>query len=313
MGDTKILKDGFQLGIIYLLILYATIFIPALELLTIFVLPVPFILFAARYGKKPVVVFNIILFVLVLFLAALLSIPLTILAGFGGTLIGLGIHAKLTPYETWARGTLGFVLGLLFIFLFIQLVWNINLINQFNLAVADSVTMSQEMLQTIGLNLSTNELDLIRQQMLQLATLVPVFLVALAIFLSFVSQWIGYRLIGRFDKLRLRFPPFRDFQLPKIIIWIYLLAIIFTWMELDPNSMLNQVVLNVVNLAALLIVLQGFSFIFYYVHVKKRTKVIPIIAIIVSILFPFIGLYLIRLLGIIDLGFSLRERIKKTN
>jgi uncharacterized protein YybS (DUF2232 family) len=57
-------------------------------------------------------------------------------------------------------------------------------------------------------------------------------------------------------------------------------------------------------------IIQGLSLVFYYAHAKRMGKALPIIAVVFAVLIPVV-LYIIRILGIIDLGFDLRSRFKK--
>ncbi|WP_083800962.1 DUF2232 domain-containing protein [Bacillus sp. m3-13] len=62
----------------------------------------------------------------------------------------------------------------------------------------------------------------------------------------------------------------------------------------------------------LLMTVQGFSFIFYFCYIKKISKAIPITLVILSFLItPLV--YIIRMIGIIDIGFQLRDRIQGKN
>jgi uncharacterized protein YybS (DUF2232 family) len=74
------------------------------------------------------------------------------------------------------------------------------------------------------------------------------------------------------------------------------------------ESSLAMVALNVVVLLEWVMAIQGFAFIFFYFHQKKKRRIVPILITIFSILIPPV-LYIVRLLGIIDLGFDLRSRI----
>ncbi|MRH44386.1 DUF2232 domain-containing protein [Aquibacillus halophilus] len=309
MLEKNLIRQGTMLGAIFLVLLFLSIFVPFVGFITLFILPIPFIIFSARYGWQPSSILFFIIILIASILAMAVSIPLTVLTGLGGILIGSAIHQKLTPYEIWARGTLGFALGFVFIFLFLQLVFNINLLNEFQLAVDESVATSKEMLAQFGLDPSAEDLALITEQMNHLINLTPVVLVIISAILGFITQWIGYKVLNRLDKMDLYFPPFRNFMLPKVVIWIYFIAILFSWFNIESGSMMYQVVINVTSLVGLIITLQGFSFIFYYTYKKKLSKAIPIISILIAVFLPFIGLYLIRILGIIDLGFSLRDRL----
>ena len=68
------------------------------------------------------------------------------------------------------------------------------------------------------------------------------------------------------------------------------------------------VISNLSFILQMLMVLQGVAFVFYLTHVKGYPKAVPIIVIVLMFLLPFI-LYIVRILGIIDLGFDLRKRL----
>ncbi|WP_053217739.1 YybS family protein [Virgibacillus senegalensis] len=309
MTSQNVIKEGAIVAVLYLLLMFLTLFVPIIEVVTLFLLPVPLMVFAARYGwKRAAVLFGLLALASFLFLTYF-SLPLVLLTGIGGLMTGIAIHQRLTAYETWARGTVGFVIGLLLTFLAVQGLFQINIVQEINQAIQDSVAQSQKMLEDFGMAFEQEEVDVLLEQMRQIVNLLPVILVVIALVLGLVSQWIGYKVIGWLDKTTLRFPPFRQFRLPVGLVWIYFAALIVTWASGDPDSIWHIGAVNVTNLAGLLVALQGLSFLFFYVHHKGISVAVPIIAIVLTVLFPFIGLYLLRILGIIDLGFSLRNRI----
>ena len=313
LQESRLMKEGAILGILYLILLFVSLFIPILNIVMIFLLPIPFIIFTTRYGWKASSVLFLVVFIVGAVFAMFITVPIMVLTGITGIMIGSAIHNNSSPYETWARASLGFLLGIMFIFVYVQGVLNINIMDEFYLAIDDSIEMTQDTLGQFGLESGSDQIELIRQQMEYMLNLLPVMFVVISIFCGFVIQWIGYKALNRFDHRSLRFPPFRNFQLPKVLIWIYFIAILFSWFDLDPNSGIYLTVINITNLAGLIISLQGFSFILYYTYKKGLSKVIPIISFIIIVLFPPIGLYMIRILGIIDLGFSLRDRIADGN
>jgi len=58
----------------------------------------------------------------------------------------------------------------------------------------------------------------------------------------------------------------------------------------------------------MLLAFHGLSFVFYISYVKGYPNDVPIVVIVLLFLLPFI-LYIVRILGIIDLGFDLRKRL----
>ncbi|QTN01172.1 DUF2232 domain-containing protein [Sediminibacillus dalangtanensis] len=311
MTSQNVIIEGAITAVLYLLLMFLTLFIPIIEILTLFILPVPVIVFAARFGgKRAAGLFVLLALASSLFLTHY-SLPLVLLTGIGGLMTGIAIHQRLTAYETWARGTVGFVIGLLLTFLAVQGLFQINIVQEMNQAINDSIAQSQEMLKDLGMTFNQENVDTLLEQMRQIVNLLPVILVVMALVLGLISQWIGYRVIGWLDKDKttLRFPPFRQFRLPVGLVWIYFAALVVTWVSGDPDSIWHIGAVNVTNLAGLLVALQGLSFVFFYVNQKGMSVAVPIIVIVLTVLFPFIGLYLLRILGIIDLGFSLRDRI----
>ncbi|MFD1040296.1 YybS family protein [Virgibacillus byunsanensis] len=310
MNASKKLTDGALLTAIYIVLLLIALFVPLIELVATFLLPIPFIIFAFRYDWKS----SLLMFVATLFLSAIFgtifSLPITILMGLGGIMLGGAMHSGLSAYEVWARGTIGFVGGLLLIFVFSQLLFQVNWIEEINLMLSQSMQTSQDLMNQLGLGNQTEEqLELIEEQMMSITELIPVGIAFIAIIMAFISQWFSYKIINRLENKNLHFPPFRTLKLPVSLIWIYFFALIFTFFELDPSSTLYLGVNNILMLVGMLLTIQGFSFIFFYAHHKNMSKLLPVGSIILTILFPFLLLYLVRLIGIIDMGFGMRERI----
>src|SRR5699024_4801042 len=310
MNQSRQLTDGALLTAIFMILMLIATFVPVITLIATFLLPVPFIIFASRYDWKPSIIMLTAASILSALLTSIFSLPLPVLMGLGGIMIGSAIYHKLSAYETLARGTIGFVVGLVFIFVFSQYVFQVNLVNEMNNMIEQSITMSQNVMDQLGMEeLSEEQMAMLTEQFDMLTDLLPVFIAIVALLLAFVSQWVGYKVISRMDNKKLQFPPFRMLRLPVSLIWIYFFSLIMTFFGLDQNGMVYLAVNNVLMLDGILMTLQEFSFIFYYAYVKQMSKALPIGSVVLTIFLPFIFLYLVRLLGIIDIGFSLRDRI----
>ncbi|SFD70694.1 Uncharacterized conserved protein YybS, DUF2232 family [Lentibacillus persicus] len=310
MNQSRQLTDGALLTAVFMILMLISAFVPVITLIATFLLPVPFILFSSRYDWKPSIVMLIAAVILSSLLTSIFSLPIPVLMGIGGIMIGSAVYRKLSPYETWARGTIGFVIGLVFIFVFSQYAFQVNLVNEIDAMVHESITMSREAMEQFGLGeLSEDQLNMVTEQMGMLTDLLPAWIALVALSLAFMSQWISYKVINRLETKQLHFPPFRSLRLPVSLIWIYFFSLIVSFFDLDPSGIVFLAVNNVLMLAGILMALQGFSFIFFYAHAKKMSKALPITSVVLTLFFPFIFLYLVRLLGIIDIGFALRDRI----
>lgn len=311
MNQSKILTEGAIFSAIYLALMLVT-FIPILALVAIILLPIPFVIYSSRYGIKPGALMLVVTSILTIIFFTILSLPLTFLVGVGGILIGHGIYKKRSAYETWAYGTLGFIGGLLFTVVFMQVLFGVNFLQEFETMATEQMQWYVSVIEGVGLGNSGADLETILTQQIQLlVNLLPAFLALTAVILAFLVQWVSYKIINRVDKQDYRFSPFRNLRLPASIVWLYLTVIIASFFDLDPNGIVFIGVQNALIILEMLLVIQGFSFIFFFSHYKKWSKAVPILSIVLTILFPIFLLYFVRILGIIDIGLNLRERLQK--
>ncbi|GGN57645.1 MULTISPECIES: YybS family protein [Oceanobacillus] len=311
MNNTKKLTEGALLAGIYLILLFGTL-VPFLSTFMMVLLPIPFVIYTSKHGVKPgmlVVVFAS----LISMILTVIYLPLTLMMGAAGLLIGHAINKERTAYETWAYGTLGFIGGLLFTLAFTQVLLGVNFVQEIETIATDQVDWYISLMEGVGLE-SGEAVDmeaLFIEQIQYFIKLMPAFIAISAVFLAFLTQWISYKLLNRMYNKKLYFPPFRSLKLPTSIIWLYLIVIIASLISSDPNSIMYVGVQNALIILEMLLVIQGFSFIFFFTHYKKWSKVIPILSIVLTILFPLFLLYFVRILGIIDIGLNLRARLQK--
>src|SRR5699024_1386244 len=100
---------------------------------------------------------------------------------------------------------------------------------------------------------------------------------------------------------------------PPAIIWLYLLALIVSFVGgADQGSTLGIVIVIAMALLSILLIIQGFSFIFFIADYTKIHNAVPICFVVVTLLIPFIFILLNEITGIIDLGISLNKRISES-
>lgn len=319
MEDSKQIRDGTLLTALYIAMLLFVTFVPSMVIFIVFLMPLPFIIYASRYDQKSLlklfIVVALISFFLTLLTSALLILPIFILTASGGIAIGIALSQSKSPYETWIQGTIGFAIGLLFVFLFTQFVLEINWADEIDHAIGQSfenLAIMIDQFDQFGSSEQINEqLEVLQEQMGIIKDLIPAGIALLAIIMAFLTQWFAYRIISHLENKRLRFPPIRLLQFPTAIVWIYIIGILVSVFERNPTSGLFIGAQNVLSLAGFLMILQGYSFIFFYAHHKKKSNGLPIIAVILSVLLPLL-LYVIRLIGLIDMAFSLRNSMQKS-
>src|SRR5690625_4275426 len=247
-----------------------------------------------------------------LFFVSVVSLPLTVLTSIGGIMIGTATRGKLSAYETLVRGVLGYIAGLLFIYIFVVVFLGINLVHEIDVMMEESLEISQGIMKEFGFpEMTEKELEPITTRLSMVKDLIPVGIAMISIIMAFISQWLSYKFLNRVEKTQLYFPLFRNLRIPIAIIWFYFISLIIMYMDLYLNSSIYLVVNNVLSLVVLFIVLQGFSFLFFINYQKKWPKALPIIAVVITLMLPILFINLVRILGIIDIGFCFMDRYLK--
>lgn len=312
MNQSRKLTDGALLTVIFIILMAIAIFVPGAILVLIFVLPLPFIIYAYRYDWQPSLIMFVAAILFALFFVSVVSLPLTVLTSIGGIMIGTATRRKLSAYETLGRGVLGYIAGLLFIYIFVVVFLGINLVHEIDVMMEESLEISQGIMKEFGFpEMTEKELEPITTRLSMVKDLIPVGIAMISIIMAFISQWLSYKFLNRLEKTQLYFPLFRNLRIPVAIIWVYFISLIIMFMDLDPNSSIYLVVNNVLSLVGLFIVLQGFSFLFFITYQKKWPKALPIIAVVITLMLPILFINLVRILGIIDIGFGIRDRYLK--
>ncbi|KGX89246.1 YybS family protein [Pontibacillus marinus] len=309
MKGSSFIREGLIYASIYLALLLISLFIPAIGLITMFLLPIPFLIFSRRNGWKA----SLVLISVVLFITALavhiVTLPFTIVAGFGGIALGSALHQDKSPYEAWAQGTVGYVVGLLLTYLISLWLFNINWIEEIRKTIDQSIANSVELIESVSGDVSQEQLKALESQFGNIPSMLPSIMGILAISFAFITLWIGFKILNKQFREHHYFPPVKKLSFPRVIIWYYFIALLVTFIEFENGSIWGDAAQNVYVLTGALFTIQGFSFMFAYADIKGLSKKMPIIGVVISLLFSFLLLYPVRILGIIDLGFSLRERL----
>lgn len=311
MNQSKKLTEGAMFIGIYIVLMLAA-YIPILSLFVGVLLPIPFVIYTSRNGIKPGLVVWLTTIILTTLFFTFLSLPVTLLMGIAGLAIGYAIHKQSTAYETWGYGILGFISGIFLMVAFYQVLFGVNIFQELQIVATEQMKAYMSFMETFSIDAGNGDIESVFQEQINIfMQLIPALIILSAIFMAFIVQWISYKIINRLERKELRFPPFRNLKLPTSIIWLYFVVILLSFLNLESEGMFGIGVQNALIVLEMLLVIQGFSFIFFFADYKKVSVAIPIISVVVTFLMPIILLYFVRLLGIIDIGFNLRDRLKK--
>lgn len=313
MKEANKITEGALLTAIYIVLLLIVLFVPFIFLFGLVILPIPFIVYAERYDYKPALMMFLVALILTALFATIVSLPLTLLAGIGGITIGTALYRQRKPYEVWARGTISFISAIIVIILMMQFALDLNIYTETEKLINESFEMTKSTVEMLNLDIDAEQLALLQEQMSSFPDLLPAAIAIMSIFISLATLWLSFKTINRTRQKDYRFPPFRQFSLPKGIIWIYILSLVGVLFVTDAESVWYIAALNGSMLFITLFIIQGFSFVFFLSKEKKWHPSVPIIIVIFSILIPFISMIIMRIIGIIDVLFNLKERLAQTN
>ncbi|ALC50120.1 YybS family protein [Bacillus sp. S70] len=309
MKQTKFITEGAALLAIYAILLLISMYVPILGTVVTFALPLPFILLTIRHKLSNVLV----IFVAALFVTIIVSQPMnlvkTIMFGLIGIVLGYMYKTRKKPVEILIAGTLAYLIGFVLIYVASIKFFNIDIMKQMQSVFSESMVQSEKIVSAIGMPISKEQKELLTQMNDILQSLFPSILVLVSVCFSWITVIISGSVLKKLKHDIIPWPKFKDLQLPKSIVWYYVIFILLaTFIKVDPTSYLHMVFSNLYVIFALLLVLQGLTFISFLAYRKGFTKGVPIISFIVCMFIPML-FPLVTILGIIDLGISLRSKI----
>ncbi|WP_142399415.1 YybS family protein [Bacillus wiedmannii] len=309
MKNTKFITEGAALLAIYAMLLLISMYVPILGTVVTFALPLPFILLTIRYRLSNAFV----IFTAALFITVIVSQPMnlvkTTMFGLIGIVLGYMYKKQKKPVEILMAGTLAYLIGIMLIYVASIKFFNIDLMKQMQNMLNESMAQSEKIVTAAGMPISKEQKELFAQFNDVLQTLFPSVLVMVSVCFSWITVMISGSVLRKLKHDVKPWPKFKDIQLPKSIVWYYVIFILLsTFIKVEPTSYLHMVFSNLYVIFALLLVLQGLTFIAFLAHSKGFTKGVPIISFIVCMFIPML-FPLVTILGIIDLGISLRSKI----
>ncbi|TCP20030.1 uncharacterized protein YybS (DUF2232 family) [Scopulibacillus darangshiensis] len=310
MKQTKTLIEGALTVAIFAVILIMTMFIPVLSIVSMWFLPLPMIFFAAKNGLKPSFLVLVVAIVIALIISGPLAMAFAAYFLLPGLVMGFILHMKKSAFAILLGGSLTNMAMLLILYGVTVGFFHLDPINMVKETINQSMATAEKLSKVMGQEPKA-EMAQIQAQLKMLPYFIPYLIVLTGVIQALVVELVSTPILRR---LRVGFPtwpPFREWHFPRSLIWYYLAVLIIMLLgNIQPESWLFPVVINIYYLLETVMVVQGLSFIFFFAHAKKMSKAFPIIAVVLTVFVPYL-MYIVRILGIIDLGFDMRERIKK--
>ncbi|MBU8855327.1 MULTISPECIES: YybS family protein [Bacillus] len=313
MKQTKALVEGAIMISIFAVMTLFYLYVPLLSIIFFMAAPIPIILYTIRHGLKKGIAagaIGIVISFLIGSINGLLSAPMLIAVG-----IGMGVfYSRRQPGQAIIMGALIYLFSFLIYFVVSVQLFQVDILGVAKESIDQIMPMVESTLKQSGASDQdiAKQLKQFREMQDTALNSLPVALLIFVTLMSFVNHWFVRPLIKRFVPDMPALKKFKDMRLPKSMVWYYLLTLLLMLIQPEKGSFLSLVQTSAFQILFILVLIQGFSFIFYYCHEKNISKVVPIFAVVLTILFPPIGV-IVRIIGIADIGFDLREKVKTNN
>nr|WP_283247438.1 YybS family protein [Lederbergia citrea] len=294
---------------IFILMLLLSLFIPLVSIVVQFFLILPFLLYSAKYPVKYAAMLVVAAVFVSFVLGSYYAVPLALLFGTTGLMMGYCIRSRKNKLVVYLASSMVFLANILLFFAIAAKFFGMNFLEEISDLFKSSVTQYTDALSIIGQSPPPELQDQLGEMIRMMNSMAPTLLLITAFITVLILMAVNFPIIKRLGIAVPKFEPFRLMKFPKSILWYYLIALVLSMlMKLEVGSYWYMALVNAAFILQTLLVIQGLSFIFYYNHIKKWPKFIPILAVILTLVLPF-TLSIVRVLGIIDIGFNLRQRL----
>jgi uncharacterized protein YybS (DUF2232 family) len=288
-------------------LLLLSIFSP-LALLTIFLMMIPIVvLFVQLSLPKFAAYYAAGLVLLLLILHGVSVIPIAVSLFYLPTSVVMGLlYRRRTPARTVLTSGTVIMLAQLLLTLLIITLMGYNVMNELNQFMQESLSALPESMR----GYITEEA---RQQVVHLVVrLLPLYFICYSVFVVSLTHTLARRVLNR-NKLQIPgLRPIREWMLPKSLVWYFMVALILDFFIPDDiNSILTMILWNLIPLLTIAFSIQAIAFLFYVAYHRGMSRALPVAGIAAVIIFPFMQ-YIFSVLGVLDVAFGIRERIRRT-
>jgi uncharacterized protein YybS (DUF2232 family) len=290
---------------IFTVLLLMVLYVPFLGTLALFVLPLPLIYFSANHSFTNSLYVLLGAVLLSFIVGGPVALPLGLAFGSLAIVTGWGIRNNWDKLRIFLSSTFIILINIVIGFVLSIVFFNINIVED---SLKESKTTYYSLLEQVGQEPDQRIVESLNSSVQLIQTLMPALFLGMAAIFALLVIVINFPILKRLGVQVPVFKPFREWMLPKSILWYYLLILVVSMIaQPEEGTYLYTALLNVLYVLQTLMAVQGLSFLYFFAHYKGWSK--GVLAVITIISFPL--LYIVRILGIIDLGFNLRERLQR--
>lgn len=300
------MTEGALIAGIYLILFLVSVYTP-LGIVTIFFLPLPFIVYALRHPWKWAILMGLLAMGLGFVVNGIVGMFNSFLFASVGIVMGIVYQRRKPALYAVLAGTgmtMAQMLGALAVSIAILQVNPLETMEK----MISTIQFSEEQLRMFGVdpeyqkNLITSMGEVIKEYFVS-------FLILSSVFYVMINHVLANKLMKRLGVNLPSFPPFREWSWPKSILYYYLVVLIFILIpDIMPSGFLATAINNLSYILFFMMMIQGLSYFIWLTYHKQWHSTIRVVAIAGLFFVPLLLMEIYSLLGIIDLGFNLRKR-----
>jgi len=305
-NQTKALVQGAAMVAVFTLMMIISAYIPLAFMLVFLFAPLPFAWYSAKYKRSTSILVAIVGCILTFITSGLAILPFAFIFAVLGIIMGSAIRQQKSKLYLFMSSGIAVLLTTAIVFLAYLRLAGINMV-EIGVEMAkknyeQTATMSQNI--TGQSTITPDQIEAV-SKMMELT--IPSTVTLGAFFVAFILMSINLPVLKRLGLNVPKFSPFQHMRLPRSILWYYMIVLcINLFIRPDLGSTLDVFVINVSYILWVLLILQGISFIHYFISKKGMPVGVKWIATLLAI--PLSSFMI--LLGIIDLGFDVRSLVK---
>jgi len=296
------------IGFLLFVVIFATIYTP-LGLITLYILPTPFILLGYNNGwVKGLLIVMMVSFLSMLMGQVVISLFLLML-GITGIIMG-NMYKKGNPLTAYITGVLLNLAFLLVGLVISNLVLGYDVVSHFKEALIEGIPSAQ----FLSGSVTQAEIDQVfgtyKEFISRIEMLIPFLFITYSLSTIMLNHFAASRLWKGIGGDFPTFEPIKKWSFPRSILAYYIAAFLILMIEpLFQIFPIQLVVVNAIPLLQVFLTIQGIAFIFFISEMRKNGKTIRILTIVGLIILPFLS-QIVNIVGMLDLGLNLRKKFE---
>lgn len=304
-NETKGLVQGAMMVAIFTILVAIAMNVPIISIVASLFAPLPIAWYSATYARKMSILVTVVAVLMSFFIGGILVAPVALILATAGLVIGDGLRLKKSKVYLFISTSVVLLFTFAIEYLISLRLLEFDLIQDSLTMMKESYTTSLEFVEsTTGQSPLTEEMLADMFRMVEMT--IPASVTLAMLFVSIIFITFNLPLLKRFGIDVPKFAAFKNLRLPRAVLWYYLIAVsINLFVRPEMGTTLYMITLNISLILWVLLTIQGLAFIFYVLEAYKSPPFLKVVTVFMAIpLYSFV-----ILIGILDLGFNLREYI----